>query len=46
MDEFNMTSETRVTIGRYDKKKDFDIIIIPTFVVLRMLKQRDKTLID
>ena len=40
-----MTSETTVTIARYDKKQDLDIII-PTFVVSRMLIQRYKTLID
>ena len=39
------TSETTVTIARYDIKPDLDIIT-PTFVVPRMLIQRYKALID
>ena len=40
-----MTSKTTVTIARRDKKLDLDVII-PTFVVSRMLIQRYKSLID
>ena len=40
-----MTSESRVTTARYDKKQDMDILIA-TFVVSRMLIQRYKALID
>ena len=40
-----MTSETRVTIARHDKKQDLDINI-PTFFVSRKLIQKYKTLKD
>ena len=40
-----MISETRVTIDRYDKKQDLDIVI-PTFGVPRKLMQKRKDLID
>ena len=40
-----MISETRVTIARYGKKQDLDIVI-PTFVVPRKLMQKRKDLID
>ena len=38
---YQIISETRVTIARYDKKQDLDIII-PTFVVPKKLMLRYK----
>ena len=35
----HMTSKTRVTIAKHDKKRDLEMII-PTFVVPRKLMQR------
>ena len=40
-----MTSETRVTIAKHDKKLDLDIII-PTFVVPRKLIKKYKILYE